>query len=90
MPLVCARFHIRGHVQGVSFRAGTQAEAVRLGISGHARNLRDGRVEVLAQGPAESLDALETWLQRGPAGARVDGVDREQTEVQALRGFLVR
>jgi acylphosphatase len=85
-----ARFHIRGHVQGVSFRAGTQAEAMRLGISGHARNLRDGRVEVLTQGDAQAIDALETWLRHGPVGARVDGVDREDVEAGELRGFLVR
>ena len=77
-------------MQGVSFRAGTQAEAVRLKIIGHARNLRDGRVEVLAQGDADALDLLESWLRRGPTGARVDGVDREDIGETELRGFLVR
>lgn len=90
MAQACACFHVRGHVQGVSFRAGTQAEARRLNLCGHARNLRDGRVEVLAQGAPRALDELEAWLHRGPAEARVDGVDREPAEVRELRGFLIR
>ena len=88
--MACARFHVSGHVQGVSFRAGTRAQAVRLRINGHARNLRDGRVEVLAEGSPEALQQLEEWLQRGPIGARVDEVVREDLEEQALQGFYTR
>ncbi len=88
--MTCARFHVSGHVQGVSFRAGTRAQAARLGISGHARNLRDGRVEVLAEGSPEALAELELWLQHGPPGARVLGVEREDLPEQALAGFYTR
>ncbi len=86
----CAIFHISGYVQGVSFRAGTRAQALRLRISGHARNLRDGRVEVVAQGDSEALATLEQWLQRGPIGARVDAVEREDVPMQSLSGFYTR
>ena len=71
-----ARFIVAGRVQGVFFRASTRAEALRLGLEGHARNLADGSVEVVASGSDAALDALERWLQRGPPAARVERVTR--------------
>lgn len=85
--MACARFIVTGRVQGVFFRASTREAALRLGVAGHARNLADGSVEVLASGSAEDLDALEAWLQHGPPAARVDRVVREALPDQALRGF---
>ena len=58
----CAKFIVTGTVQGVFFRASTRAEAVRLELTGHARNLGDGSVEVLACGNEAAIDALERWL----------------------------
>ena len=72
----CAKFLVAGKVQGVFFRASTRSEALALGICGRADNLPDGRVEVLAWGEAEALDAFEAWLRRGPPLARVDDVRR--------------
>jgi acylphosphatase len=72
-----ARFVVRGVVQGVFFRASTRAQAERLGLRGHAINLPDGSVEVLAAGDSEALVQLAQWLRRGPAHARVDTVERE-------------
>ena len=69
------RFTVRGKVQGVFFRASTRDVAHRLGITGHAVNLPDGTVEVLAFGKDESLGELRRWLSRGPSGARVTAVD---------------
>ncbi|MDX1500602.1 MAG: acylphosphatase, partial [Woeseiaceae bacterium] len=57
------------------------------GLSGHALNLPDGSVEVLACGPAPALDELEVWLQEGPPGARVTGVEARPAEPQSLEGF---
>ena len=74
--MAAARFHVRGKVQGVWFRAGTREQAVALGLRGYARNLPDGRVEVLAVGEAEAVERLAHWLQRGTPMARVDAVDR--------------
>jgi acylphosphatase len=71
-----ARFVISGKVQGVFFRASTREQAERLHLRGHARNLADGRVEVLAVGPAGAVDALAHWLGNGPPQARVDAVER--------------
>ena len=71
-----ARFVVRGKVQGVFFRASAREQAQRLGLRGHARNLADGTVEVLASGEADALEALERWLRHGPPLARVDAVAR--------------
>lgn len=87
MSEVAARFLIRGRVQGVSFRAYTRAEARRLGLRGHARNLDDGRVEVIAAGATAALDALERWLMRGSPLARVEGVERESASPPTARDF---
>ena len=82
-----ARFHVSGVVQGVFFRASTQARARELGLTGWAKNLADGRVEVVAGGDAAAIDELERWLQRGPPGARVDAIEREPFDVPAVDGF---
>jgi acylphosphatase len=70
-------------VQGVGFRYFTQDEAERLGLCGFVRNLRDGRVEAYAIGPAERLDRLRTILERGPRGAMVQQVNEQAAEIEA-------
>jgi acylphosphatase len=65
-------FAIRGRVQGVGFRYAMINEASRLGVTGWVRNRRDGSVEAFACGVPAALDALVSWAERGPAGARVD------------------
>lgn len=84
-----ARFFVSGRVQGVFFRASTRAEALRLGLSGYARNLADGRVEVFAQGDPEALDVLDSWLRVGPPLARVADLRREAARVGDCSGFSV-
>lgn len=69
------RCRVSGRVQGVFFRASTQRKARSLGLVGHARNLADGSVEVLAVGPSPALAELRAWLRVGPSAARVDSVD---------------
>lgn len=71
MSVVTRRALVTGGVQGVGYRAACAREAARLGVGGHARNLPDGRVEVVASGEAESVGALVEWCRTGPAGARV-------------------
>lgn len=82
-----ARFLVSGRVQGVFFRASTRDEARALGLAGSATNLADGRVEVIAEGGAPALDALERWLWQGPPAARVTAVTRERIDEAARRGF---
>ncbi len=85
------RFYISGRVQGVFFRAATRAMATELNLCGHAVNLPDGRVEVLAVGAEDALRALEEWLHEGPPAARVLAVDTapaDVAEVAGRRGFV--
>ena len=84
------RLLISGRVQGVWFRGSMQAEARRLGLSGWARNLADGRVEALVEGEAAAVEALRNWTACGPAGARVESVDSCDEPVSGLEGFEVR
>lgn len=74
--MVAARFRVSGRVQGVWFRASARAQATALGLRGHARNLPDGRVEVLAIGDVDHVEQLARWLRHGPPLARVDAVER--------------
>jgi acylphosphatase len=85
-----ARFLVTGRVQGVFFRASTRERALKLGLRGHAKNLADGRVEVLAEGDASAIDALERWLHIGPPMARVESVERGDAGVADVAGFIVR
>ncbi|RBP28597.1 acylphosphatase [Marinobacter pelagius] len=69
---------ISGKVQGVYYRASTEKEANRLGLSGYARNLPDGRVEVIAEGSPEELQQLHQWCQEGPPAAKVTDIEVEE------------
>ena len=85
--MLCRRCIVSGRVQGVFFRASTRDQALALGVSGHARNLPDGRVEVLACGEAGAVTALCAWLQQGPPQARVSEVQCTTVEAGAPAGF---
>jgi acylphosphatase len=67
---------VKGIVQGVGFRYFAVYQAQRIGgITGYVRNLRDGNVEVVAEGEREKLEQLLAQLRKGPTGAHVTGVD---------------
>ncbi|NUR23348.1 acylphosphatase [Frateuria sp.] len=87
--MAAARFLVGGVVQGVFYRASTRDQALRLGLTGHARNLPDGCVEVVAHGDAAAVDALERWLWQGSAAAQVERVERSGVDdaAAAPRGF---
>jgi len=85
---VCVLCHVTGRVQGVFFRASTREQARLLGLTGYARNLPDGRVEVLACGAPDAVARLRDWLRIGPAAARVTGIACEAVPWQALTGFF--
>ena len=72
------RFLVSGMVQGVGFRWFVARHARPLGLRGYARNLPDGSVEVVVEGPEESLPELERLLRAGPANAHVVRVERSQ------------
>jgi acylphosphatase len=81
---IARRCLVAGRVQGVFYRASTRARAQSLGVTGYARNLVDGRVEVLACGTPEAVQALCDWLWEGPPAAHVTAIDTEPVAVQSL------
>ncbi len=84
------RIHCRvsGKVQGVWYRASTQREAHALGLAGWVRNLEDGRVELVAEGPRDAVEQLEAWLRHGPPHAHVERVAvADERPAGARRGF---
>jgi acylphosphatase len=66
---------VRGRVQGVYFRASTQREARRLGLTGWVKNRADGAIEILAEGEEDSIKDLIGWANHGPTAARVERLD---------------
>jgi acylphosphatase len=75
------RYYVSGSVQGVGYRYFAERAAVQFGIAGYVRNLRDGRVEVYAIGPPDSLASLRQRLERGPIGASVEKVIEEDAPI---------
>jgi acylphosphatase len=84
------RYLVKGRVQGVGFRYFALQEAQALGLAGFARNLADGGVEVLAEGPDEALAAFEARLKQGPAFAKVTAVERARAPERGDEGFHIR
>ena len=85
--MACRLFRIEGRVQGVWFRESTRREALALGITGHAKNLADGSVEVLACGPPAALERLTDWLGRGPPAAEVNRVRWSESDCESPPSF---
>ncbi len=85
----CRRYYVSGRVQGVFFRDSTRRQARILGLSGWARNLPDGRVEVLACGEEQALAAMERWLWEGPPQAQVTDVVGGEVQCDVPAGFTI-
>ncbi len=88
-PVSAKRWFVRGRVQGVGYRYFAQNAASRLGLTGYARNLDDGRVEVYAAGPMDKLSEMAGLLFQGPRWADVRGVDEQEAEVLDRPGFTI-
>lgn len=83
--------YISGRVQGVFFRDSTRGMALALGVSGWVRNLPDGRVEGVFEGPMEEAEELVAWCRQGPPNALVTDVKAELEEYRGeFRSFEVR
>lgn len=89
MGKICINCFVSGRVQGVWFRASTQKEAQKLGVTGWVRNLPDGRVEVMACGSREQIELLKAWLRHGPERAEVKEFLCEEVEVKEFEEFEV-
>ena len=84
------RVFVDGRVQGVGFRASAAHEAARRGVAGWARNLPDGRVEAVYEGPRDAVEEMLAWTRQGPLGARVTDMTVHDEEPRGERGFSVR
>jgi acylphosphatase len=84
------RLVISGRVQGVFFRETCRRLAQQHGVSGWVRNLTDGRVEAVFEGPAEDVRCLVEWSRQGPRSAVVDDVSVQPEPPEGISGFQVR
>ena len=86
---IARRWFVHGRVQGVGFRYFVERSARELALTGYARNLDDGRVEVYAAGPAPKIAQLAGLLRVGPRWADVRGVDEQEAAVERHRDFTI-
>ena len=84
------RYLVHGRVQGVGYRYFVLRQAEALGVSGFARNLADGSVEVVAEGSEQALADLEARLREGPSFSEVSQVERETAVSRGDGSFHVR
>ena len=89
MATVTKQITLKGRVQGVGFRYATCEEAARRGLAGYVKNLPDGSVEAVFQGPEADVRALLEWAKQGPVGARVDASE-ESDGAGTYRDFEIR
>jgi acylphosphatase len=88
--MVCRRSFVSGRVQGVFYRATCVRKAGSLGLTGYARNLADGRVEVLACGDAAAVAQFVAWLWEGSPASKVTAVDTAEVDpgqIEQTTGF---
>ena len=85
-----AHVYVSGRVQGVYYRATTRDTARETGVDGWVRNLDDGRVEAVFEGPADAVRETVAWCETGSTAADVDDVDATYEEPEGLDGFEVR
>jgi acylphosphatase len=90
VAVVRRRLLVSGYVQGVFFRDSARRQARILGVGGHARNLHDGRVELVVEGEQAAVEQMTAWARRGPSHAEVTSVDVEIQEPTGEREFVIR
>ncbi|MGH2738998.1 MAG: acylphosphatase [Actinomycetota bacterium] len=91
MPeLTHAHVVVSGRVQAVFFRHETRERARARGLSGWVRNLPDGRVEAVFEGPGDEVDEMIAWCREGPPLAQVEGVEVRREDAQGLKDFEIR
>jgi len=85
------RILISGRVQGVFFRYSARQRAEELGLTGYAKNLYDGRVEIIAAGDERRLKSFLAWARQGPPGAHVEGVEVKWLPIKnSFPSFTIR
>lgn len=87
---VRAHVHVSGHVQGVFYRATTREQARETNVDGWVRNLDDGRVEAVFEGPRRNVEQLIEWCHEGSPAAEVSDVSVEYEEPRGIDGFNIQ
>ena len=87
---VRAHAFVTGRVQGVYYRANTRETALSHDVDGWVRNLADGRVEAVFEGPREAVESVVEWCHEGSPAARVEDVEVEYGGPEGLDGFEIR
>jgi acylphosphatase len=90
MPLARTRVFVEGRVQGVWFREGARQTAESLGVAGWVRNLADGRVEAVFEGPPDAVAQAVAWARRGPERALVTSFEAVDETPAGLTGFAIK
>jgi acylphosphatase len=85
-----ARVFVAGRVQGVWFRESCRDRALAAGVTGWVRNLHDGRVEAVLEGPPAAVKRVVQWCREGPPRARVDSVEVQSETPVGESGFHAR
>ena len=85
----CAHIFVFGTVQGVGYRVSTWQKANQLNVMGWVRNLKDGRVEAVFEGPKPKVDEMVNWCKVGPSSAIVQGIDVTYESVLGLQDFQI-
>ena len=85
-----AHVFVSGRVQGVFYRASTRDKAREEGVDGWVKNLDDGRVEAVFEGPREAVETMVEWCHTGSRAASVEAVDRTTEEPRGIEGFKIR
>jgi len=80
---------VSGKVQGVYFRVSSQQQAIEYGLSGYAKNLTDGDVEVFLSGEQENVDKMLAWLKHGPEQAEVTKIEQKKVDWQEHSFFSI-
>ena len=87
MQKIGCKVIVSGKVQGVCFRYYTSQEAGKLGLTGHAKNLYDGNVEVVLYGNYAAIHKMLKWLEKGPSTAIVDNLEVSDIPYSETNGF---
>ena len=88
--MTARKWHVSGRVQGVGFRNYVQKHALKLGLTGYAKNLADGCVEVHAVGDQAGISSLSGYVRRGPMLAEVRTIDEQIADIVRYDGFQIR
>lgn len=81
--------HVSGRVQGVYFRASSQQKAIDYGLSGYAKNLADGDVELMLCGEEKNVEKMLVWLKNGPETAEVTQMQQKKVAWQEHSFFAI-